>query len=78
MEYIKIYAIRFVYMFLFMLFVPNLLALLPFLDRFLSFTFASFGIDFIKEVIKASIMALGFALCLGKPKPQKSCHTDSK
>lgn len=61
-----------------MLLMPNLLALLSFLDRYFSLRFTSFGVDFIIEVIKASFMALRFALCLSKPKPQKSFHTNAK
>lgn len=67
----KSYIIGFIYMFLFMLLMPNLLALLSFLDRYFSLRFTSFGVDFIIEVIKASFMALRFALCFEQTKATK-------
>lgn len=67
----KGYVVRFVYMFLFFLLVPNLLAFVPFFDRFFSVKFSSFGIDFVLTVIVAFIMGLGFAF-FGKSKNDKA------
>ena len=57
----KGFVIRFVYMFLFFLLVQNLLAFIPFFDRFFPMRFSSFGIDFVLVVVQAFIMGLGFA-----------------
>lgn len=65
------FLIRFVYMFLFFLLVPNLLAFVPFFDRFFSVKFSSFGMDFVLTVIGAFIMGLGFAF-FGKSKNDKA------
>lgn len=70
----KGYVVRFVYMFLFFLLVPNLLAFVPFFDRFFSVKFSSFGIDFVLVVVQAFIMGLGFAF-FGKSKNDKANAT---